>query len=34
MMPQVFEDSALFMAIAADSTSTGIPELEFVISNG
>jgi hypothetical protein len=34
MMPQIFEDSALFMAIAADSTSTGIPELEFVISNG
>lgn len=33
-MPQVFEDSALFALIAADSTATGIPELEFVIANG
>ena len=33
-MPIVYADSALFMAIAADSTATGIPELEFVIANG
>ena len=33
-MPQVFADSALFLASAPDSTATGIPELEFVISNG
>lgn len=31
---QVFEDSALMMLVAADSTATGIPELEFVIANG
>lgn len=34
LMPQVFADSALIMAVAADSTATGIPELEFVIANG
>lgn len=34
LMPEVFADSALFMAVAADSTATGIPELEFVIANG
>lgn len=33
-MPQVFADSALFLAVAADSTSTGIPEIELVIANG
>lgn len=33
-MPQIFADCALFMAVAADSTATGIPELEFVIANG
>jgi hypothetical protein len=33
-MPIVYQDSAIIMAIAADSTSTGIPELEFVIANG
>ena len=33
-MPVVFADSALFLAVAADSTSTGIPELEMVIANG
>ena len=33
LMPEVFADSALFMAIAADSTATGFPELEFVIAN-
>jgi hypothetical protein len=34
LMPEVFTDSALFMAVAADSTATGIPELELVIANG
>lgn len=33
-MPQVFADSALFLAVAADSTSTGIPEIELVVANG
>jgi len=33
-MPVLFADSALVVALAADSTSTGIPELEFVIANG
>ncbi len=33
-MPEVFADSALILAVAADSTSTGIPELEYVIANG
>lgn len=33
-MPVVFEDSAIICAIAADSTSTGIPDLEFIIANG
>jgi hypothetical protein len=33
-MPVVYLDSALFMAVNADSTATGIPELEFVIANG
>lgn len=33
-LPVVFADSALFLAVAADSTSTGIPELEMVIANG
>lgn len=33
-MPIVFPDSALFLMIAADSTATGIPELELVIVNG
>ena len=33
-MPEVFADSALFLAIAADSTSSGIPEIELVIANG
>mgnify|MGYP000623845327 CR=1 FL=1 len=32
-MPELFADSALFMAISADSTATGIPELELVIAN-
>lgn len=33
-MPVVFADSALYLAVAADSTATGIPELEMVIANG
>jgi len=33
-MAEVFADSALFPLIAADSTSTGIPELEITIING
>jgi hypothetical protein len=34
LLPELFADSALVMTIAADSTSTGTPELEFVIVNG
>lgn len=33
-MPVIYADSALVMAVAPDSTSTGVPELEFVIANG
>lgn len=33
-MPVVYADSALVLAVNADSTSTGVPELEFVIANG
>ena len=33
LLPQVFTDSALVLAVAADSTATGIPELEMVIAN-
>lgn len=33
-MPVLYADSALMMAIAPDSTATGIPELELVIANG
>lgn len=32
-MPTLFADSALLLTVAADSTATGIPELEFVIAN-
>lgn len=32
-MPQLFADSALMLAVSADSTSSGIPELELVIAN-
>lgn len=34
LMPEIYADSALFMAIAPDSTATGVPELEFIIANG
>lgn len=33
-MPQIFEDSALYLTVAADSTATGIPELQLEIVNG
>lgn len=33
-MPRVFADSAIYMAVNADGTSSGLPELEYVIANG
>lgn len=33
-MPRVYQDSALFVAVNADSTSSGIPECSFQVSNG
>ena len=33
-LPQVFADSALYVQIAPDSTSTGIPEMTLEIANG
>ena len=33
-IPEVFADSAIYPIVAADSTATGIPELELVIANG
>jgi hypothetical protein len=33
-MPVVYTDSALVLAVNADSTSSGVPELEMVIANG
>jgi hypothetical protein len=33
-LPRVFADSALFPLIAADSTSSGLPELDLTIVNG
>lgn len=33
-MPIVYDTSALFLAIAADGTSSGIPDIELVIANG
>lgn len=33
-MPQVFATSALYLAVAADSTSSGVPELQLEIANG
>jgi hypothetical protein len=32
--PIVYADSAIVLLVAADSTATGIPELEFLITNG
>ncbi len=33
-MPQVYADSALMILIAADSTSSGVPEMSIEIANG
>lgn len=33
-MPELFADSAIIGMIAADSTNSGIPDVEFVIANG
>ena len=33
-MPVLFADSAIVIAVNADSTATGIPEIELVIANG
>lgn len=33
MLPVLFDNSALDLMVAADSTSSGIPEIEFVIAN-
>lgn len=33
-MPQIFADSALYLAVAMDLTVSGVPELELVIANG
>ena len=33
-MPQLFDTSCIIMAVNADSTATGIPEIELVIANG
>lgn len=33
-LPQVYADSALWPIVAADSTSSGVPDLAFVIVNG
>ena len=32
-MPELYADSALLLAVAPDSTATGIPEIELVIAN-
>lgn len=34
MLPEVFADSALVVAICPDGTVTGVPEIEMVIANG
>lgn len=33
-LPVLFANSALYLAVAADSTSSGIPECEFQVANG
>lgn len=33
-LPVLFSDSALFLAVAADGTSSGVPELGLVVANG
>ena len=32
-LPQIFDTSALFLAIAADATSSGVPELQIELAN-
>ena len=32
-LPQLFADSAIYMLVAADSTSSGVPELELTLAN-
>jgi hypothetical protein len=34
MLPEVYADSALDTMISTDSTSSGVPEIEFTIANG
>lgn len=33
-LPQVWTDSALFLGVCADSTSSGVPELQIEVANG
>lgn len=33
-MPQIFEDSALFLMVQADGTSSGLPNLTLTVANG
>jgi len=33
-LPQIFDNSALFMLVSADSTSSGLPDLEITVANG
>ncbi len=32
-LPEIFADSALFLMVAADSTSSGVPDMSLVLSN-
>lgn len=34
MMPEVFADSAIYLIVSPDSSSTSLPEMEMVIANG
>ena len=34
MMPEIYADSAIEVMLAADSTGSGVPELELTIANG
>jgi hypothetical protein len=33
-MPQIFDNSALFLAVSTDATLTGVPEIQLEIVNG
>lgn len=33
-MPVLYADSAIYMAVIADSSSSGVPEIELVVANG